>query len=199
MLLRVLQERAFRPEGGDRDIPLEARLVAATNRNLHEEMKAKTFRLDLFHRLAHHRIEVPALDARREDFRPLAQSIIPDLRVTEAAWRLLEDRRYEGNVRELQNLLLQMSSVCKADGTAVLDVEIVREILGSGESPGDDDAIDDVARYAMSRKVNLPGLRKVGRRMLELTYEHKRKNLSATAKESGAARSTGRRALRKKK
>ena len=75
-LLRALQERAIRPIGGDQEVAVDVRVLAATNRNLEEEVRAGTFREDLFYRLNVIRLEIPPLRERHEDIRPIAEHLL---------------------------------------------------------------------------------------------------------------------------
>ena len=113
-LLRVLEEQSFRRLGGLKDIQLDLRFIAATNKNLREAVKEGAFRQDLFFRLNVIHIHIPALRERPEDIVPLAnfflshynrkfkrhmEGIAPD------AMRLLVNHDWPGNVRELRNAL----------------------------------------------------------------------------------------------
>ena len=113
-LLRVLQERTVRPVGGDQEVPFEARLVTATNRDLEVEVEEKRFREDLFYRINVVHIAVPPLRARQGDVLALAQYFLRKIAertgksveglMPEAAQRLL-DYDWPGNVRELENCM----------------------------------------------------------------------------------------------
>ncbi len=113
-LLRVLDERVIRPVGADRLLPVDARVVAATNRRLAEEVAAGRFREDLFFRLAVLPIDVPPLRERREDIalltRHFLRTLPAELGVTElvpdaADLERLAAYDWPGNVRELKNVL----------------------------------------------------------------------------------------------
>lgn len=112
-LLRTLQEKKVRPVGATLDIPVEVRIVAATNRNLKREVERGAFREDLFYRLNVVGIQLPALRERREDIPLLVNAILRRLTktgetqpmVAATAMQLLLDYPYPGNVRELENIL----------------------------------------------------------------------------------------------
>ncbi len=113
-LLRVLEERVIRPVGSNREIPINVRIVAATNRNLNEEVEKGTFRADLYYRLNVLSVRMPALRERMDDLPALvnhfATSIAADLGVPlpEITGKdLFHLRSYEwpGNVRELKNVI----------------------------------------------------------------------------------------------
>lgn len=111
-LLRAIQEKRVRPVGGERDIPVDVRIVAATNRNLRKEVEAGKFREDLFYRLNVISISLPPLRDRREDIPLLVNSILVRLldgeavpMVPPATMQLLMKYDYPGNVRELENIL----------------------------------------------------------------------------------------------
>ncbi|HET9554853.1 MAG TPA: sigma-54 dependent transcriptional regulator, partial [Anaeromyxobacteraceae bacterium] len=113
-LLKVIETRAFRRLGGNRDLEADVRFVAATHRDLDEAVRAGRFRHDLFHRLDVFRIEVPPLRQRREDVVPLARFFLAELAaragkaidglMPETERRLLE-YPFPGNVRELRNVV----------------------------------------------------------------------------------------------
>jgi two-component system response regulator PilR (NtrC family) len=112
-LLRVLQDKRVRPVGGETDIPIQLRVVAATNRNLRNEVKAGRFREDLYYRLNVVNVALPPLRERREDIPPLVNSLLrtfatggaPLPVVPPATMQHLMAYDYPGNVRELENIL----------------------------------------------------------------------------------------------
>ena len=114
-LLRALQERTVRPVGGDAEIPFDARLVTATNRDLEAEVDEKRFREDLFYRINVVRIDVPPLRARGSDVLLLAQHFLDAVRaadrasasvgISAAVAEKLTGYDWPGNVRELQNCI----------------------------------------------------------------------------------------------
>ncbi|MBE0596501.1 MAG: sigma-54-dependent Fis family transcriptional regulator [Desulfuromonadales bacterium] len=110
-LLRVLQEREFRRVGGTKDIQVDVRLTAATNKELESEVARGTFREDLYYRLNVIRINLPPLRERREDIPLLIEHLFRKLtgkeqvRVAEDAMRRLLDYHWPGNIRELENVL----------------------------------------------------------------------------------------------
>jgi len=113
-LLRVLQEKKVKPVGGNREFPVDCRVVAATNRDLREAVEEGTFREDLFYRLNVIPIELPPLRERREDIPLLiehfiekySESMETDIEGVDAeAKRMLMNYTYPGNVRELENII----------------------------------------------------------------------------------------------
>ncbi|MDQ1524815.1 MAG: two-component system, NtrC family, response regulator PilR [Pyrinomonadaceae bacterium] len=112
-LLRVLQERKVRPVGGHEELTVDARVIAATNRDLPAMVKAGTFREDLFYRVSVIPIELPPLREKREDIRELVMHFAAkysaqagrSLTVSEAAMALLERYSWPGNVRELEHTI----------------------------------------------------------------------------------------------
>jgi two-component system, NtrC family, response regulator AtoC len=113
-LLRVLEEQSFRRLGGLKDIKLDLRVVAATNKNLREAVKEGAFRQDLYFRLNVIQITIPALRDRKKDILPLTQFFTEHYNhkfkrhiegVSDAAARLLLAHDWPGNVRELRNAI----------------------------------------------------------------------------------------------
>lgn len=113
-VLRVLQEHKLSRVGSDKDIEVNVRVIAATNKNLPEEIKKGNFREDLYHRLAVIVIQVPTLDDRREDIPLLieyfeeqisGESGMPKKDFSPEAVDLLKEKHWPGNIRELRNVV----------------------------------------------------------------------------------------------
>jgi len=113
-LLRVLQQREVIPVGGTEAVPIDTRLLAATNRDLEEEMKRAAFRSDLFYRLNVFALHLPPLRSRRDDIPLLIDAFLhraaqqrgtEPKRLTEAALEAMQSYAWPGNVRELENAL----------------------------------------------------------------------------------------------
>jgi DNA-binding NtrC family response regulator len=111
VLLGVLERRSFRRVGGSRTIPVDIRLLAATNRDLRAEANAGTFRADLYYRIATTRIHIPPLRERREDIEPLVAWFVEESTgergdcLGPSAMEALRGHRWSGNVRELRNVI----------------------------------------------------------------------------------------------
>jgi DNA-binding NtrC family response regulator len=120
-LLRVLQERTIERLGSNDPIPIHARVICATNRNLQELIKASTFRLDLYYRLNTIEIELPPLRHRRDDIALLANEFLrffadrhqrPARRICLGVLTLLEEYSWPGNIRELENVVERAVVLC---------------------------------------------------------------------------------------
>ena len=123
-LLRVLQEREFERVGGTQSIPVDVRVIAATNCDLPAAVRSGKFRLDLFYRLNVFPIHVPPLRERPEDILLLAKYFIERhaakegksiRRIERGAARLLECYHWPGNIRELQNVIERAMILCDSD------------------------------------------------------------------------------------
>lgn len=113
-LLRILQEKKFTPVGGSREIKTNARIVAATNRNLEKMMEEGNFREDLFYRLNVMPIFLPPLRERVDDIEALASHFIKKftkthdrniIGLTSETLNILKNHRWPGNIRELENVI----------------------------------------------------------------------------------------------
>jgi transcriptional regulator with PAS, ATPase and Fis domain len=112
LLLRFLENGEIQPVGSDTTREVDVRIIAATNRDLMEHVRAGQFREDLLYRLQVIHLHVPALRERRADIRPLGMHFLEVAKrhasLTDEAWAALERYRWPGNVRELQNLIEQL-------------------------------------------------------------------------------------------
>lgn len=113
-LLKVLEDRKVRRLGGEREIEVDIQIIAATNRNLQDEIREGHFRADLYHRLSVFELRLPALKERPADLRELVPAFIAEFnsksakkvsQVSPHAWAMLERYPWPGNVRELRNVL----------------------------------------------------------------------------------------------
>jgi DNA-binding NtrC family response regulator len=135
-LLRVLDERVVRRVGGKAPIPLDVRVIAATNRDLQAMVAEKRFRQDLFFRIAAAVVRVPALRDRKEDLPELVRALLtdlgrPDVCLTDGAVAVLRAHDWPGNVRELKNALAY--ALTFIDGS-MLDRQHFQLIEPHGES-----------------------------------------------------------------
>jgi DNA-binding NtrC family response regulator len=131
-LLRALEARRIRPVGEAKEISADARIVAATNRDLWAEVRAGRFREDLYFRLQVFPIVIPPLRARVEDIPPLAlhllERVSSRVTLTDEAMRVLTAHSYPGNVRELLNVLRRAALF--ADGDRI-DGELARRMIAA--------------------------------------------------------------------
>lgn len=120
-VLRALQENVIQRVGGDKNIKVNPRIIAATNKNLREEIKEGNFREDLYHRLSVILIHVPTLNERKEDIPVLAEHFltitcaehgIPRKEFTSDALEALKNTLWTGNIRELRNVVERMVILC---------------------------------------------------------------------------------------
>lgn len=130
-VLRVLQEKKLSRVGSDKDITVDVRVVAATNKNLKDEIAKGTFREDLYHRLSVIVINVPALDARKDDIPLLVDYFIGQIcdetgmhrrKVDADAMKLLVEKSWTGNIRELRNVVERLL-ILSGDKITAADVK----------------------------------------------------------------------------
>jgi DNA-binding NtrC family response regulator len=171
-ILRALEERSARPVGGDREIPFDTRIVAATHRDLDEMVEQGRFREDLFYRINVVHVAMPPLRARGEDVLLLAQEFLHTFATrTKKSIQGLSSRAAEkllsypwpGNVRELKNAMERAVALSEYDSIAVDDLpEKVRNhrhshVLVASDDPTELVPLDEVERRYILRVVEAVG------------------------------------------
>jgi len=189
-LLRILESRTFKRVGGTRDISVDVRVIAATNRDLEERIREKGFREDLYYRLNVLPISIPPLRERREDIVPLAERFLGEFsrdlgkevrRIEPGAARAMEEYPWPGNVRELRNIMERAM------------------ILTTGKSLGE----EDLALKRPGETAPAPGtldtldLEVMERRLINEALSRSRGNQSGAAKLLGISRDTLRYRMKK--
>jgi len=120
-VLRALQENKVLRVGSDKDVSVDVRVVAATNKNLREEIEKGNFREDLYHRLSVILIKVPSLNERKEDIPLLADHFVteiceeynlPKLEITDDTVKELQNLSWTGNIREFRNVIERLIILC---------------------------------------------------------------------------------------
>ena len=120
-VLRALQEKKIMRVGGEKEIKVNVRVIAATNKNIQDEIKKQTFREDLYHRLSVILINVPSLNERSEDVPILTEyfseeicreSGMPVKGFSKEALKALQKRNWTGNIRELRNVIERLIILC---------------------------------------------------------------------------------------
>ena len=157
-LLRVLQDREIRPVGGNTSVKVDVRIVAATNRDLRAEIEAGRFRRDLFYRLNVIPIVIPPLRERPEDIAVLAEAFLRKhaddrpRRFTAAAMERLQGCQWEGNARELENVIER--ALALSDGAEIGVADLPIEKVGSAPVSDAASLIED----ALDRQLKLAEL-----------------------------------------
>ena len=181
-LLRVIQNRSVVRVGGSQAIPVNIRLICATNMDLEQLVREGRFREDLYYRINTVHIALPALRERREDIVPLAQLFLerfaekyhrPLTGLDDSAKAMLENGRWSGNIRELQNCIEK--AVILSDGTTLTAKDIQLEQVKAGASAAG--TLKEVSDAEEERMVREAVLRSNG-------------NISAAAKALGVSRPT---------
>jgi len=158
-LLRVLQERQFQRVGGTRTLEADVRWIAATNRDLRQQMAQGHFREDLYHRLAVFPVVLPPLRDRREDIVPLAKTLLemigsemgrPGLQLGADAAEQLTRARWSGNIRELRNTLERAAIVAEGQTIEQADIWPDEALLFEPASAADEAARQQQAMTAGS-------------------------------------------------
>lgn len=191
-ILRILQEQKFERVGGNKTIKVNVRVLAATNKNLEEDIEAGKFRADLFWRLNVVPIHVPQLKDRLEDIPLLVTALIKNLvnrglknkEFTSEAFQVMLEHHWPGNVRELRNFVERLAIMCQEP---VITASHIRLFLNPGQ-----------AGVPSGNSTNLSSLLsadyKTAKRLFEKEYLQNKllqndNNISKTAEQVGLERS----------
>jgi len=171
-LLRALQERTVRPVGGDQEQSFDARIIAATNRDLETEVEEKRFREDLFYRINVVRVHVPPLRARGSDILVLAQNFLERyaaqsrrsvVGMSSGSADKLLGYPWPGNVRELQNCIERAVALAQFDKIGVDDLpEKIRDYQTARISVDSNDPAELLPMDEVERRYILKVLEAVG-------------------------------------
>ena len=177
-LLRALEQREVRRVGGSIELPVDVRVIAATNRDLAAEVAAARFRADLYFRVTAAVVEVPPLRARPEDLGLLVDQMLEGkAHATQAAMAALAAYDWPGNVRELRNVV--MTALAMLDGPS-LDV---RHLMFPATSPRRDRELEELPLAGQT-------LEAIERAAIKQTLDREGGNRTRTAKALGIAQST---------
>ena len=174
-LLRFLQEREIMRVGGEQSIPVNVRVITATNKDLKKEVAEGRFREDLFYRLNVLEIQLPTLRERKEDLDELARFTIDKLNVTmerqdipvkyidDDVKRMLYQYDWPGNVRELQNVLERAMNKCHGETLRMEHFKnfIVKNRIEVQEIPAEDATLKEITNY-VEKKTILDAYKKFG-------------------------------------
>jgi two-component system response regulator HupR/HoxA len=191
-LLRALQEREVRPLGAARSVRINVRVIAATNRDLQEDVRQGRFREDFYYRLVGATLHLPPLRARGRDLTAIAHEILqreapqfglPQARLSVRALEFIQAYPWPGNVRELQNELRQMLALAAGDelGPELLSPRVVQAPRGESEAR-------DLATLAGLDGTLRERMEQLEARVIKEVLVHHRWNKSRAAAELGLSR-----------
>ena len=198
MLLRAIDTKQIMRVGGVRPKAIDVRFVAATNRDLVEEIREKRFRSDLYYRLNQISLEIPPLRERRSEIRPLAEAFLAELaggaagapRLSDEAVQLLESHAWDGNIRELRNVINRALVLC--DGDTIEPEHLPLETLQRAASPARMPAADDAAAEILPppSELSLTPEQRSERERIVAALQAEGGNQSRAARRLGMSRST---------
>ncbi len=192
-ILRILQEQTFERVGGHKTISVNVRVLAATNKNLEEEIENGNFRADLFWRLNVVPIHVPSLAERLDDIPLLIDALTQNLthrglgkkQFSKEAVQVMQSHAWTGNVRELKNFVERMAIMCSADTISAEDVSLFLH-PGTSQTPSGK-AAGTSAAFAVP---NFKEAKKLfEKEYLQLKLNENEGNISHTAEKVGMERS----------
>jgi two-component system NtrC family response regulator len=192
-LLKFLDTKRFRRLGGDREISVETRVIAASNRDIKDEVREGRFREDLYYRLNVVEVRIPPLRERREDVETIAAHYLdsyrkkfskPNLEFSAAARAMIREYPWPGNVRELVNVIERAVLLCKDDSIEPQHVPI--------QPPAGARRTATLRRCEGQLELELPTgvvtLDEVERALIEATLKRTRGNVSRAADLMGVSR-----------
>jgi transcriptional regulator with GAF, ATPase, and Fis domain len=191
-LLRVVQDRTYKPVGGNEWRSTDFRLICATNKDLEAERDQGRFRADFYHRVAVCRVHVAPLSVRREDILPLAHHFLglelgQDPGPDDTVARFLLARDYPGNVRELRQLVRRIAA--RHTGSGLIspgDIPSAERPAGAAPSVGHDQTLEAWVRAAVLRGDRLRDIARAAEQLAErVALEQEHGNLQRAARRLG--------------
>lgn len=199
-LLRVLQQKEVEPVGSSKTIPVNVRIISATNRNLEVEVKEKKFREDLYFRLNVFKVTLPPLRERKEDISALARCFIERACVSEnrllkelsqTSEKYLNSQMWPGNVRQLENVIRRAVVMC--DDNIIEINDLTSEKLSRSSFIECTENQDGYNRHNISM-INADGsfktLEEIEQETIEIALHHSEGNVTQAAKLLNIAKST---------
>lgn len=192
-LLRVLQQGEVEPVGADKPVPVNVRLISATNRNLPAEVREGRFREDLYFRLNVLQIELPPLRARRNDIPLIAAHFVhnfsathqmPVKNLSKAGLQKLQAHEWPGNVRELENVINRAMTLGESD---VLQPDDLSLHCGFAKETG---KITDNVIHTLNAAGEFKSLQELEQEIVAMALKHHSGNITQTARVLGVAKST---------
>lgn len=193
-LLRVLQEGRVTRLGGSRDIPIDVRVIAATNKNLKQEVKKGTFREDLYYRLCVIPIKLPPLRERKGDIDKLIEYFLriksfklnkPTIEIGEELYKNLLSYNWPGNIRQLENYI---ENIVNLDGN--LSFDLWEDGDEKRNQINNKDSIDINYYKSYETKMDDFNLEELERKTIQEAIEFYNHNISKVAKSLGISRNT---------
>ncbi|MCK0107281.1 sigma-54 dependent transcriptional regulator [Marinobacter sp. S0848L] len=194
-LLRAIQEKAVRPVGDTKEIPVDIRVLSATHKNLPELVLSGDFRQDLFYRINVIELAVPALRERRDDIPLLAERILERIAgeyecepatLTTAAINRLKSYDFPGNVRELENILERAFTLCDEDRIDAEDLHLGGSVAHGSAARGPSNGGEGISDLVPEGEIDLEDyLETIERQAIEKALEATRWNKTAAAKRLG--------------
>jgi two-component system response regulator PilR (NtrC family) len=193
-LLRVIQEKSFRPVGATGEISMDVRILSATHKNLARLVESGQFREDLYYRINVIELSVPPLRERGDDVMLLSDRILEKIATdmgirkpvlsAEAATKLAA-YQFPGNIRELENVLERAATLCENDTIAAADIHVKAEVSSTGQPANTDlgDKLQDIERetilkaLAETRFNKTAAAKKLGLTLRALRYRIQKLNI----------------------
>jgi len=204
-ILRVLETGEIERVGGHNKIPVELRIVAATNQNIHDKIEQGQFRQDLFFRINTFTLVLPPLRERKEDLLPIAQHFLDEIAVarrggprkslSQTAKRLLSDHDWPGNVRELRNAMEQAEVL--AVGSVIGPESLPKEIRDKAARDSSALVYTQPSDSSVSTRSQNPLLKELEGRVIIETLSKLGNNTTAAAKRLGISKASLYRKLKK--
>lgn len=194
-LLRVIQEKEIIRIGDDKVIPIDVRIISATNKNLLQRIEENKFREDLYYRLCVLELELPTLEERKEDIPLLVKHFIlknaPDIKITSEAYRLLQGVSYQGNIRHLNNIIERLIAMCDDN---IIDEYLVSQVLNLKSTNSEKIFLQPLSE---EKNDNAPEIIKIENQLIKDALKKYNGNKTKVAKELGMSYTTLWRRLKK--